>query len=70
MKYVIMINPNGFQMKDDDTIAEYTDYEDAKSKSGPGDVIVPVVEDAEVVDFLTGKARLPIFNRSGLRDPA
>ena len=35
-----------------------------------GDVIVPVVEDAEVVDFLTGKARLPIFNRSGLRDPA
>lgn len=55
-------------MKDDETIAEYTRYEDARSKSGPGDVIVPIVDNCEVHDFLTGEARLPVFNRSGLRD--
>lgn len=66
-KFVIMTNPNGFQMRDD-AIAEYATALEAKEHMAPGDVIVPIAGDAEVVDFLTGKRPLPIFNRSGRRD--
>ena len=67
MKYVIMTNPNGFQMKDG-AIVEYERLEDARSKAGPGDQIIPIHDTVNVIDFQTGVERLPIFNRSGLRD--
>lgn len=67
MKFVIMTNPNGFQMRDG-VIAEYATAEDAMKKAGPGDQIIPISEDIDVVDFQTGKERLPIYNRSGIRD--
>jgi len=68
MKYVIMTNPNGFQLKDDGTIADYQTSEEAMKHMGPGDQIIPIYDTENVVDFQTGERRLPIFNRSGLRD--
>ena len=67
MKYVIMTNPNGFQMKGD-FIVEYNSAEDAMQYMAPGDSLIPIADEENVVDFQTGKKRLPIFNRSGARD--
>jgi hypothetical protein len=67
MKYVIMTNPNGFQLNGN-AIAEYGSAQEAMKHMGPGDVIVPIADEVDVVDFQTGKERLPVFNRSGNRD--
>jgi len=68
MKYVIMTNPNGFQLNPDGTAAEYQTVEEAEKHMSPGDVLIPIYDTDNVIDFQTGKKRLPIYNRSGIRD--
>jgi len=68
MKYIVMLDPNTLQLKEDGTVAEYASKEEARGHSGPGDSLIPIASDADVIDFQTGKQRLPVFNRSGLRD--
>lgn len=68
MRYVILVDPNNFLLEPDGHITVFTRFNDARSRAGAKEVIVPIANDVNVEDYETGKLRIPIFNRSGLRD--
>jgi len=68
MKYIIMTDPNNFLLNTDGKIIEFSRFDMARIEYNLGDVIIPIPEYTNVEDYQNGKLRLPIFNRSGIRD--
>lgn len=67
MKYVIL-TLNGFQQRGSEA-ALYNTVDEAMDKAAPGDSIIPVNDEAEVIDMEQERnnRRMPPYNRSGLR---
>ena len=65
MLYTV-ITATGFQM-DDATggVAQYATAQEAMKHMGPGDQIIPISDEATIIDMHTGKTRMPTLNRSG-----
>jgi hypothetical protein len=67
MRFVIM-NRKGF-VSDTDTgkVTMHPTAQAAMKFMKPGDQIIPIKDETELDDYQSGKVRMPVLNRSGLR---